>query len=604
MKLRGMGWVIFGGMILSMVTGSMMLVGKATGQGYACLLASAARQPSFIFDRVSGFVQQVNNRYTLPQVINARGAISPDGTYVAYLTGKAGEAITLYLESAAPSKHFRGGTTCSERVGCWRTIREPGAVPLQAGVQDAIGIGWSRDGLRVAFAWLDGKGRLNVAAADPAGGIFARRVISTNNPITSVRLTFHGWTEDDHFAVFSFTSPIAPNRLYFWSPQEDRLVSYDLPQREPPHLAMAWSGGQLAYVANAEQPYLMVAQPEAESEIAFPLSSPLEWWLLWSPDGSQLAARYFDPPHWRVDIFEPEGVVIADVGSAQTEIDRRSGDSEPFIAWAEGGRKLLMTRERLNGLHDLMSVDPHTLTITVLMENLHFLPFQTTSGMIALFPREGQWMSLYSLDPETLSLKRLASGMETVDTVSFMSDGNSLAYISQREGLFAVEAVRLGRGEHYLLTHGLPAVEKLEESDAGDITFNWYTPSNSPPRGGAMSFSLTGEALYHFRVDGRVSAITPSPNGALAAVNVLSNLDTSVSLQIAPADGGDPTPRLASERQMFRPVWSPDGVWLAVRRTQSGGLPNLEIYDAQGTLARRFPPAHEFQDITWITCGG
>lgn len=86
--MNWLGRIVGVWIVCTLILSGMITLARSDSAPDVCLIGTAPRRPTLIFDRVSAVIQMMPQRPNAFPVTNYRGAISPTGNFVAYITDR------------------------------------------------------------------------------------------------------------------------------------------------------------------------------------------------------------------------------------------------------------------------------------------------------------------------------------------------------------------------------------------------------------------------------------------------------------------------------------------------------------------------------------
>jgi Tol biopolymer transport system component len=302
----------------------------------------------------------------------------------------------------------------------------------------------------------------------------------------------------------------------------------------------------------------------------------------WSPDGSRLVFHLYDAG-------DPTFVADRDGSNPRELFKLDPGVHSHYPIWSKDGRWIYTVR----GVWDAREMDIWRVPVsggaperlTNVNRDIHHLALMNDGTVLFVSPDEngaGPW--LWSLNPDTRSIRRISSGLEAYSSIDVSADGHRLvATISNpTANLASLPIVDRVTTDDDVKPLGLPTVRALAPRYGGKILF--YLSS----RGG-------GDGLW--RYDGsEATEIWRGAAGALLEpptvtrdgrrVAVVLRKQGRRTLTLLSSEGGDAQPLAAEIDVTSAASWSPDGKWIAAGGIDAGG-PGLFKISVDGGMPQR-----------------
>ncbi len=592
--------------VLAGLLGALKGVVRATQNEYACLQFYYNTRQNWVLDLQSGTYLH-DRRLTGSPLDIRRGAVSPDGAYVAYVTQTRSGLLNLYVEpNEVPTLNLP--SACTDIMTCWRSkTPSPAARQLQLNTPVA-GMGWSPDGAMLGYIWSAGLNWLKVAASTPEGRLIAE------HSLVGDRFILHGWSADGSHLLFS-TQPRSEDRvtLHFWAPEGNRLYSYrldDIHNRAWYTLAAVAPQGQRIAIVTARRdniPILLIISAQGGIERQDVLPPHIDWRANWSPTGEALGLHHFDPPYWHFSIYEVAGATHRTVGGVTTgaSLARRDGLREFY--WAADGQTgvfLLPNRDDTSTLVRYRLADRQTLPLRPAVLSAHASARQ---GRLALVQREETHMALEVLDVQS-GLSQPIARRPHIRDVLWLRGADALSFTTEQDGAVQLEHADLSRSAVRTLLRAHKLYEGMQQELATNFLMLWWQAEDGQTY--LDAYTPEGERVYRYRLLGARGSRPPilfSTADGRAAVIMAGEGSGSAYLQIALSDG-ERAILVDEERHSTTVLWAPDGERVAIVTSSLSNAPavgrqRLRVLDQDGKLH------YDFQAITvgllhaWTRCG-
>jgi TolB protein len=204
-------------------------------------------------------------------------------------------------------------------------------------------------------------------------------------------------------------------------------------------------------------------------------------------------------------------------------------------------------------------------------------PTWSPDGRRIAFDRGGDDRDIYVMDADGSNQRRLTFAPADDGWPQWAPHGRSLTFTSDRDGVYAVYAIDLRRGQARRVAYGaFPDWAQnrriLFTNDNDDLES--VRPYGAGRRVDARSTS--GVEFFGPRIseDDRMIVFT---DGAFAPPG----------LYTARSDGGDPKLVLTRATEIYNPAWSPDGRWITLSIDVSGERSDIYVVRADGTELTR-----------------
>jgi len=302
----------------------------------------------------------------------------------------------------------------------------------------------------------------------------------------------------------------------------------------------------------------------------------------WSPDGSRLVFHLYDAG-------DPTFVAERDGSNARELFTLAPGIHSHFPVWSKDAQWIYTVR----GPWDAREMDIWRTPIgggaperlTEVNRDIRYLALLDDGAVLFVAPDQdgaGPW--LWSLNPDTKSIRRISSGLEVYSSIDASADGRRLvATISNpTANLASLPILDRLTTDYDVKPLGLPTVRALAPRYGGTTLF--YLSS----RGG-------GDGLW--RYDGTdATEVWRGADGALLEppavtrdgrrVAVVLRKQGKRTLTLLSSEGGDAQPLAPAIDVTSAASWSPDGKWIAAGGIDASG-PGLFKIPVDGGAPQR-----------------
>lgn len=598
--------------MLAGLTGSVLGVVRATQAEYACLtfFSRGNNFGGYLTDVQRGIIApdpRVSSDQT-PQ----RGAISPDGAHMAYLSGSGAGRYALYL---ANSDRSFGPPLCNDANSCYRPAG-PGQ-PINSSLTSESGLAWSPDSSRVGYIWVDADGTLMAATARRDG------VQSPPTHISASRgnvLQLHGWAADGQHIAFSLFDGNY-GKLYLWNPDVPRITAVNVSRKgDAPYLAYtsAPHGNSVGLITNEPTPWLMLISPDKPKVSGYALLPLFNWNPVWSPDGRYVALQYLDPPYWRLDMYGVDGTVYRDVGGVEVSDDLPRRDGQPPLYWSADSRALAYARIDGPEHFKLRLFRLDTGRTRTVLDDLSDVPLPTPDGSRLIVTRRvGAKFVIGSYDlasEQFMPLVERSTPTRWLRWLPRMPRPTLIYAGGENGGLLDVELLDPTNGDRLTLAKDLLAAFPPQFEHDGGWLFWWRDRQG---RGGVDGYSAQGEPLYRYSVGQwsgeRLPQQARSPDAQQALITLWTlNADDLVHVVLAENAytlSGKATTLLTHLDGAGTPTWSPDGkqvalVVMAGRQQAGQQAATLQVLAADGSVVREYigTGRYLYHNLQWSRC--
>ncbi len=381
--------------------------------------------------------------------------------------------------------------------------------------------------------------------------------------------------------------------------------------------AISPDGSMVAYVAGPQgQMQLYVRQLGGERDI-LPTEgvSGHHRWPKWSPDGSRIAFQTLGSSGWSIHVVPslggiPTPLVRPDsAGGARFSSGRlTSGQGANSPTWSPDGSAIaygvdgsLYTRS-LAGGEATKLVDYSTIS-TDFPAGIHSPSWSPDGSRIAYVA--GAFTYLFS--PNNFGNIRISSvwvvpvaggepvrvtgGQALVQSPTWTPDGESLLFVSNRDGKRDIHRVRVGKsgapiGEPERLTTDLDAHTITLSQDGQTLAYSAFTFRSNVwsvaiPTGGPVSVSTAQPVTNENQV---IESVGVSRDGRWLAFD--SNRSGNQDIFKMPAGGEEVQQLTTHASNDFGPAWSPDGSEIAFYSLRNGPR-DIYVMSADGGTRQR-----------------
>jgi hypothetical protein len=595
---------------LSGVLGVTRGVVRATQNDYACLQFYYNARQNWVLDLNSGTYLH-DKRITSSPLDIRRGAVSPDGAYVAYVTQTRVGFLNLYVQpNDAPTLNMP--TLCTDVMTCWRS-QAPSAAARQLQLDTpAAAIGWSPSGEMLGYLWGARIGAIKVAVSTPEGRLIAERSVEGDH------FMLHGWSASGRHLIFSTQERLDESSrlsLHFWAPQQNVLRSYPLEDVRNVSwyslTSIAPQAERIAIVAtgrdNMPTLFIVSAQNGIERHETLPLH--IDWRANWSPKGDSLGLYHFDPPYWHFSLYEVAGATHRSIGGVTTGSSLAKRDGLREFYWAVDGESAAFLRPNRDETSALVRYRLADRQIVPMREAVLSAYESPAKGRVALVRREGDQMALEVLDVQSGSVRSIAVRPHIGD-VLWLRGADALVFTSDspEDGLLYVEHADLSQNAVQTLFRAQTLYDSLNQETATNLLTVWWRSEAGQTYFDA--YTPAGRRAYRYRLlSGRSSRppILFSTADRRAALIMVSDENGADYLQLA-SGNGERALLIDNQRHSTTALWSPDGEHVAIVTSPLGNAPSkgrqrLRVLDQSGALH------YDFQAITvgllhaWTRCG-
>ena len=302
----------------------------------------------------------------------------------------------------------------------------------------------------------------------------------------------------------------------------------------------------------------------------------------WSPDGTRLVFHLYDDG-------DPTFVAERDGSNARELFKLESGVHSHYPIWSKDGQWIYSVRGVWNAREmDIWRVPMSGGTaerLTHVNQDIRYLALLNDGSVLFVAPDQdgaGPW--LWSLNPDTKTIRRISSGLEVYSSIDASADGRRLvATISNpTANLASLPILDRVTTDEDVKPLGLPTVRALAPRYGGRAIY--YLSS----RGG-------GDGLW--RYDGtEATEIWRGAAGALLEppavtrdgrrVAVILRKQGRRTLTLLSSEGGDAQPLAPAIDVTSAASWSPDGKWIAAGGIDASGAGLFKIPVDGGTPQR------------------
>ncbi|MDW8298490.1 MAG: hypothetical protein RML95_04055 [Anaerolineae bacterium] len=583
---------------------------RATHNEYACLQFYYNTRQNWVLDLNSG-VYLHDRRLTGSPLDIRRGAVSPDGAYVAYVTQAYTGLYSLYVQPNDAPLNLHMPSFCTDMMTCWRA--QPPTVTarrLQANTH-WIGMGWSPDSALLGYVWLVRNGTIKATAHTPAGKLVAEQDVAGEHFI------FHGWSPSGRYLLFSTQDrlePVSQLTLHFWSPYQNALHSYklgDVRGRPPQMLFSSAPQAERAAVILADGDgaltlYLVSARNGVERRESLP--PHIDWRANWSPTGDALGLYHFDPPYWHFSIYEVSGAVHRSVGGVTTGASLAKRDGLREFYWSVDGKSAAFLQPNRDDTSALVRYRLADRQIVPIRQAVLSAYESHTKGRVALVRRNGAQVTLEILDVQSGAAQPLAT-RQNIREVLWLRGADALSFIAESGGALHVEHADLSRNAVRTLFRAWMLYESLYQEPATDFLTMWWRSEHGQVY--LDAYTPNGERAYRYRLLGARESRAPiifSTADKRAAVIFAADETETRYTQIALGDGEHATMIDSPAHYSITALWSPDGKRVALVTSPLSNAPakarqRLRVLDSYGNIH------YDFRAITvgllhaWTRCG-
>ncbi len=594
------------GTLVVLLVGLTVGVARATQREYACLRFYYNARQHWVMDLNSG-VYMHDRRVTGSPLDIRRGAVSPDGTHIAYVNQAHTGRYSLYVQPNDLPPSQNAPSFCNDLMTCWRSQPpRTGAQRLQLSTP-VIGMGWAPHSDLLGYVWLVRSGVIKAAANTPDGALIAEQAVVGDY------LHFHGWAEAGRYVLFSTQDNLFRLTLHFWSPREDAIHSYTIGavRGVPPYIAFAVApqvGRAAAIVADASGvPSLYVISAEGGIERRETLPPHIDWRFNWSPTGEAVGIYHFDPPYWHFSIYTVAGETHRTIGGVTTGGDLMLRDGLRAFYWAADGESVAFVQRNRDGTGELMRYRLADRQLMPIREAVTAAYESHQRGQVALVRQVGARMALEVLDVASGAHTHLTTH-EQFREVLWLRGAQALSYVAQEGGVFVIGHVDVISGTQQTLIRAERLYEMLRQEPAtGWLTLWWRAQDGQTYLDGYMP---NGDRTYRYRLlSGRGSnppILFSAADGQAAIIMSADSLGREY-LQIAVGDGERATMIDEDERRSTMALWSPDNEQVALLTsplTNTGGSARqrLRVLSADGDLLRDFNAIKVGLLSAWTRC--
>jgi hypothetical protein len=590
---------------LTALIGGTLGAVRAMQNEYACLRFYYNARQNWVLDLNSG-VYLHDRRLTGSPLDIRRGAVSPDGKYVAYVNQAYTGRYSLYVQPNDLPVSANTPSFCTDLMTCWRSQPPSAAAQRLQLNTPVIGMGWTPDSKLLGYAWLVRSGTIRAAANAPDGTLIAAR------DLTGEYLYFHGWAAHGRYLLFSTQDSALRLTLHFWSPHGNRLRSYALGAARgvPPYIAFSIApkvGRAAAVIAGRDgMPMLYIISAEDGIERREILPPHIDWRFNWSPAGNAVGLHHFDPPYWHFSIYEVAGGTHRTVGGVTTGSVMSRDGLRPFF-WAADGESAAFMQPNRDGTGRLVRyrlADQQVVPIRDAILSAHEAPAQ---GRVAVVRRDTARVALEVVDVLSGAVQHIAA-RETVRDVLWLRGADALSFVAQSGDALSVEHADLTHSAVQTLIRAKRLYETPRQEPATNFLTLWWRTEDGQTY--LDAYAPHGERVYRYRLLGGRSSRPPILFTAAdwrAAVIMFNDEDGAEYLQIARSDGERAAMIDSDERRSTVALWSPDGERVAIVTSPLSNAPGtarqrLRVLASDGTLH------YDFQAITvgllyaWTRC--
>ncbi|MBI4834607.1 MAG: PD40 domain-containing protein [Planctomycetes bacterium] len=257
----------------------------------------------------------------------------------------------------------------------------------------------------------------------------------------------------------------------------------------------------------------------------------------------------------------------------------KTGGFKDFVAWSPDGMKLVFDSHPISEATELYTVNIDGRGLSRLTKN-------DAEDRAPVWSPDGRWIAFSSssvesktensrsynppdiwvVRPDGSGLKQLTSGKGGAENISWSSGSDRLVYRSSRDNSFRIFSIDIDGGDE----------KQLTDSDGWD-DFPVCSPKDdsilflsSKIGEGVKVFSMDSEGTNKTQLDVKILDRKPliwSPDGSLVIVQCSPHGHFTNDICIMKADGSEFKNLTDSKDEELSPSWSPDGKWIAFRKT-------------------------------------
>jgi hypothetical protein len=580
---------------------------RAAHNDYACLRFYYNARQNWLLDLNSGVYLHDRRLKGSPLDVR-RGAVSPDGAYIAYVNQAYTGRYSLYLQPNDLPRSLNLPMACADLMTCWRSQPPSAAAQRLQLNTPVIGMAWAPDSALLGYVWLERSGVIKAAANTPSGALIAEQTVTGEYP------TFHGWAAEGRYLLFSTQDGALRLTLHFWAPRENKLYSHLIGavRGVPPYIAFAIAPRHSRAAAIAADrdgmPILYLLSAEGGIERQERLPPHIDWRFNWSPMGNAVGLYHFDPPYWHFSIYEAAGGAHRSIGGVTTGASLMQRDGlRPFF-WSADGQSAAFVLPNRDGTGRLMRYHLAEQRLTPIREAVLEAYEAPQQGRVALVRQVGARSALEVLDVQSGAAQLIAT-RDQVRQVLWLRGAEALSFVALGDGALSVEYADLARHAVQPLLRAQRLYEPLRQEPATNLLTLWWRAADG--RTYLDAYTPLGERAYRYRLLGERGSRAPilfSAADGSATLIMVSADDGAEYLQIALSDGEHAYLIDSDERRSTVALWSPDGQRVAVVTSPLSNLPStarqrLRVLDRNGALK------YDFQALTvgllyaWTRCG-
>jgi TolB protein len=368
---------------------------------------------------------------------------------------------------------------------------------------------------------------------------------------------------------------------------------------------------------------LTVANADLSSATSLGVRSIVPDWIMWHPDGSQLASVSSQ--------YGTADIVLVTLSSGAVQRLTKDAGIEIPQGWTDDGRSLAYTRSSPDGSFrtDVLSLTDGTSRAMLPNETRPYIGYLSPKGAHVMFTLgDGSSFTIWVADSLGENRRQLTTeGFEQTVRQPWSPDGKEVLYVSTRTGTSDLWVAPIDGSAPRQLTRNVrndfegvwsPDGQWVAFlSDRGKQTDVWIVSvatgeerrvTNSAAeeraplvwRAGSneLTFGVQSERSELWAVDVesgkerqltadslRLSDFWLSPDGRDVAI-VVERGGGVRELAVVPVAGGDARTLVSNQAVLYRPLFSPDGSQL-VYSSDAGGSEDIWVIDVQGGAARQ-----------------